>query len=119
MPKKRAPLPWTGITPSPGPPAPTVTRPTSPASAARSVYSPSRPMCVECRTAAAAIPWRGARAMAHSIAHIVEKWPNPRRASRSAATSVSRRATGRAAGDSSPRSAWATYAGSRRTPWES
>ena len=41
--------------------------------AARSVYSPSRPMCVECRTATAAIPLRGARATAHSIACIVEK----------------------------------------------
>src|SRR3990172_1285410 len=119
VPKKRTRLPWRSIAPMPGPPAPTVTIPISPAPAARSVYSPSRPMWAECRTATRATPWRGARAIAHSIACIVEKWPKPRPASTRATTSLSRSIAGRAAGISSPRSAWPTYMVRRITPWES
>src|SRR5205807_1860834 len=105
--------------PRPGPAAPTVTTAISPAAAARSVYSPNRPMCIEWRTATAAIPPRRARARAQSRAKAVEKCPNPRLASTTAATSVSRTSVGRAAGRRAPRSASPTYCGTRITPWES
>ena len=74
--------PPNGTTPPiPSPTAPTVTMPIRPSAAVRSAYSPSRPMCVECRTAAIATPCCRARPMAHSSANIVECWPNPRWAS--------------------------------------
>src|SRR5207302_830685 len=65
------------------------------------------------------LPPRRARARAQSRAKAVEKCPNPRLASTTAATSVACTSVGRAAGCRAPRSASPTYCGTRMTPWES
>src|SRR5947199_134048 len=58
--------------------------PISPSAPARSGYSPSRPMCIELRNVAVAMPCSRAACIAHWSATIVEYWPNDFSASTSA-----------------------------------